>query len=160
VAENREVEPELRPWEPFDRDAVVEAARDPYVAEIERIGEPDEWIARKRANGGLAIVVDGAVAGGVDVAGRHPRVGELGYFVLERFRRRGIAGRAASLVVRRALTDEDYVRVQATVEPWSVASQRVLEHAGLRREGLLRSYIVYGGRVGDAYLYAAVRGDV
>jgi RimJ/RimL family protein N-acetyltransferase len=154
------VELELRPREPFDRDAVVEAARDPYVAELERIGEPDEWIAQKRACGGLAIVVDRAAAGGVGLAGRHPRVGELEYFVLERFRRRGIAGRAASLVVRRALTDEDYVRVQATVEPWNVTSQRVLEHAGLRREGPLRSYIVYGDRVGDAYLYPAVRGDV
>ena len=151
---------ELRPWQAGDRGAVVEAARDPYVAEIEKIGDPDEWIARKRENGGLAIVVDGMVAGGVDVAGRHPRVGELGYFVLERFRGRGVAGRAASLVARRALTQEDYVRVQATVEPWNVPSQRVLERAGLRREGLLRSFVVYGDRVGDAYLYAAVRGDV
>ena len=127
---------ELRPWLAGDRDAVVEAARDPYAAEIEKIGDPDEWIARKRENGGSAIVVDGTVAGGVDVAGRHPRV------------------------VRRALTEEDYVRVQATVEPWNVASQRVLERAGLRGEGLLRSFVVYGDRVGDAYLYAAVRGDV
>jgi [ribosomal protein S5]-alanine N-acetyltransferase len=151
---------ELRPWQADDRDAVVEAARDPYVAEIEKIGDPDEWIAHKRENGGLAIVVDGMVAGGVDVAARHPRVGELGYFVLERFRGRGVAGRAASLVVRRALTEEGYVRVQATVEPWNIASQRVLERAGLRREGRLRSFVVYGDRVGDAYLYAAVRGDV
>ena len=58
---------ELRPWQADDRGAVVEAARDPYVAEIERIGDPDEWIAHKRENG----------------------VGELGYFVLERFRGRG-----------------------------------------------------------------------
>jgi RimJ/RimL family protein N-acetyltransferase len=151
---------ELRPWEPVDRDAVAEAARDAYVAEIERIADPDEWIERKREQGGLAIVVDGEVAGGVDVAGRHPRVGELGYFVLQRFRGRGVASGAASLVVRRALTEEEYVRVQATVEPWNVASQRVLERAGLRREGHLRSFVVYGDRVADAYLYAAVRGDV
>ncbi len=80
--------------------------------------------------------------------------------MLERLRGRGIASAAATLAVRRALVDEDYVRVQATVEPWNVASQRVLERAGLRREGLLRSFIVYGDRVGDAYLYAAVRGDL
>ncbi len=150
----------LRPWEPGDRAAVEEAARDPYVAEIERIEGPREWLERKAARGGLAIVADGEVAGGVDVAGRHPRVGELGYFVLERLRRRGIATAAASLVVRRALNDEDYVRVQATVEPWNVASRRVLERAGLRHEGLMRSFVVYGDRVADAHFYAAVRGDV
>ncbi len=150
----------LRPWEPGDRAAVEEAARDPYVAEIERIADPREWLERKAARGGLAIVAAGEVAGGVDVAGRHPRVGELGYFVLERLRGRGIASAAASLLVRRALTEEGYVRVQATVEPWNVASQRVLERAGLRREGLMRSIVVYGDRVGDAFLYAAVRGDL
>jgi hypothetical protein len=102
---------ELRLREPSDRDAVLEAARDPYVAEVERIGDPDEWIARKQ-------------------------------------------------VVRRALTEDDDVRVQATVEPWNLASQRVLERAGLRREVLLRSFVVYGDRGEDACLYAAARGDV
>jgi ribosomal-protein-alanine N-acetyltransferase len=58
------------------------------------------------------------------------------------------------------LTEGLYVRVQATVEPWNVASVRVLEKAGLRREGLLRSHVIYGDRISDAYLYAAVRGDV
>jgi RimJ/RimL family protein N-acetyltransferase len=154
------MELELRAWEAVDRAVVEEAALDPYVAEIEHIGDPAEWLECKRRNGGLAIVAAGEVAGGVDLAGRHPRVGELGYFVLERLRGRGIASAAATLAVRRALVDEDYVRVQATVEPWNIASQRVLERAGLRREGLLRSFIVYGDRVGDAYLYAAVRGDV
>jgi ribosomal-protein-alanine N-acetyltransferase len=62
--------------------------------------------------------------------------------------------------VRWALTEGGYVRVQATVEPWNSPSIRVLEKAGLQREGLLRSYVLYGERVGDAYLYAAVQGDV
>ena len=43
---------------------------------------------------------------------------------------------------------------------WKATSIRVLEKTGLRREGLLRSFVVYGERVGDAYLYAAVRGDI
>jgi [ribosomal protein S5]-alanine N-acetyltransferase len=151
---------QLRPWQPLDRDAVVETARDPSVADFERLGDPDAWIAHRRAMGGLAIVVGGVVAGGVDVAGRHPRGGELGYVVLERFRGRGIAGHAVALVVRRALTEEEYVRVQATFEPWDTPSQRVLERAGLRRGGPLRSFIVYRDRVGDADLYTAGRGDL
>jgi hypothetical protein len=36
----------------------------------------------------------------------------------------------------------------------------VLESAGMRQEGLMRSYVIYADRVGDAYLYAAVRGDL
>lgn len=151
---------ELRPWRLEDLDAVAEAARDPYIREIEHIDDPAEWLEQALAKPKLAIVVAGETVGGIDIATRYPRSGNLGYFVVERARGRGIATRAVTLLVRWALTDADFVRVQATAETWNAASIRVLEKAGLRREGLLRSYVVYGDRVGDAYLYAAVRGDV
>jgi RimJ/RimL family protein N-acetyltransferase len=151
---------ELRPWRVEDLAAVTDAARDPYIREIEHMGDPAAWLERAVEHGKLAIVERGHVVGGVDVVSRFPRSGSLGYFVVERARGRGVATRAATLLVRWALTEADYVRVQATVEPRNIASIRVLEKAGLQREGLLRSYVVYGERIGDAYLYAAVRGDV
>jgi len=152
---------ELRPWRRDDLAAVTEAAGDPYTREIEHMDDPVAWLERTRERGEHAIVVGGGdVVGGVAVASRHPRMGSLGYFVVERARGRGAATRAASLLVRWALTEGGYVRVQATVEPWNSPSIRVLEKAGLQREGLLRSYVLYGERVGDAYLYAAVQGDV
>jgi len=151
---------ELRPWRADDVDTAAEAARDSYIREIEHIDDPAAWLEQAREKAELAIVVEGEAVGGIDVATRYPRLGSLGYFVVERARGRGVASRAATLLVRWALTDAEYVRVQATVEPWNVASIRVLERAGLRREGLLRSYVIYGDRVGDAYMYAAVRGDL
>ena len=151
---------ELRPWREDELDAVVEAARDPYTREIEHLEDPQAWLARTRERGEPAIVVGGEVVGGIAIGSWQPRRGSLGYFVLERFRERGFATRAAKLLVRWALTEGDFVRVAATVEPFNVASIRVLEHAGLRREGLMRAYVIYGERVGDAYLYAAVRGDL
>ena len=151
---------ELRPWRADDVDTAAEAARDSYIREIEHIDDPAAWLEQAREKAELAIVVEGEAVGGIDVATRYPRLGSLGYFVVERARGRGVASRAATLLVRWALTDGEYVRVQATVEPWNVASIRVLERAGLRREGLLRSYVIYGDRVGDAYMYAAVRGDL
>ncbi len=139
---------------------MVEAASDPYVKEIEHIDDASAWLERAQEGAALAISVEGDVVGGIALGSWQPRRGSLGYFVLERARRRGVAKRAATLLVRWALTEGDYVRVQATVEPWNVASIRILEHAGLRREGLLRSSVIYGDRVGDAYMYAAVRGDL
>jgi ribosomal-protein-alanine N-acetyltransferase len=151
---------ELRPWEGVDLGAIREAAADPYIAEIEHIENPAVWLKEAQQRDELAIAVDGEVVGGIGVGSWQPRRGQLGYFVVERCRGRGIASQAATLLVRWALTEGPYVRVQATVEPWNVASVRVLEKAGLRREGLLRSYVIYGERISDAYLYAAVRGDV
>ena len=164
VAHNREMQLrdgdlELRPWREDELDAVVEAARDPYTREIERIDDPREWLAHTREREDSAIVVGGQLVGGIAIGSWQARRASLGYFVLERFRRQGFATRAAKLIVRWALTDGGFIRVAAAVEPFNVASIRVLEHAGLRREGLMRSYVIYGERVGDAYLYAAVRGD-
>jgi RimJ/RimL family protein N-acetyltransferase len=164
VAHNREMQLhdgdlELRPWREDDLDAVVEAAEDPYTREIEHMDDPRAWLVTMRDRGEPAIVVGGQVVGGISIGSWQPGRGALGYFVLERFRGRGFATRAAQLIVRWALTDGGYIRVAAAVEPSNAASIRVLEHAGLRREGLMRSYVIYGDRVGDAYLYAAVRGD-
>jgi RimJ/RimL family protein N-acetyltransferase len=36
--------------------------------------------------------------------------------------------------------------VEALVEPPNAASRRTLESSGFRREGLLRSYVLLGGR--------------
>ena len=85
----------------------------------------------------------------------------LGYWVLERARRRGLASRAAGMLVRWALSDAGMERVEALVEPDNLASQRVLERAGLRREGHLRAYLDLppDGRRGDAYIYARLRDD-
>jgi [ribosomal protein S5]-alanine N-acetyltransferase len=51
-------------------------------------------------------------------------------------------------------------RVQATVEPWNAAAQRVLEQIGFQREGLLRDYLSYGGQRGDVYLYSLLASDL
>jgi [ribosomal protein S5]-alanine N-acetyltransferase len=51
-------------------------------------------------------------------------------------------------------------RVQAYCDPENGASARVLEKAGLVREGLLRRYIVtpnLGDEPRDVYVYALVR---
>ena len=151
---------ELRPWEAEDLALVREAAGDPYIAEIEHIHDPEAWLAEACDGKSLAIVAGGEAVGGIDVGAWHPKRGSLGYFVVERARGRGIATRAARLLLRWALTEGGYIRVQATVEPSNTPSIRVLEKIGMQREGLLRSHVIYGDRVGDAYLYAAVRGDV
>jgi [ribosomal protein S5]-alanine N-acetyltransferase len=85
----------------------------------------------------------------------------LGHWVLERARRRGLASCAAGMLVRWALADAVMERVEALVEPDNLASQRVLERAGLRREGHLRAYLDLppDGRRGDAYIYARLRTD-
>jgi ribosomal-protein-alanine N-acetyltransferase len=83
----------------------------------------------------------------------------IGYWIVESARGRGLASRAVALLARWALTDAGLARVEALVEPENVASQRVLESAGFRREGHLRSYLVFETRRADALIYSLLPSD-
>jgi len=52
---------------------------------------------------------------------------------------------------------KDIVRVQAHADVRNVASQKVLEKAGFRREGIIRKFKFIRGEWRDAYLYSILR---
>jgi len=93
---------------------------------------------------------------------RHaPGVAELGFWVIERKRNRGVAERASLLLGRWALSaDTGIARLEATVEPWNTASVRVLEKVGFAREGVLRSYASWRGARNDVLLYSLIPTDL
>ena len=66
---------------------------------------------------------------------------------------------ALQLVVRFAFDTLRLHRVEAACIPDNARSIRVLEKAGFRREGLLRSYLRINGVWQDHYLYALISGD-
>jgi RimJ/RimL family protein N-acetyltransferase len=85
----------------------------------------------------------------------------VGYWVLDRVRRRGLATAAVRLLTRWAIAEPGLRRIEALVEPGNRASLRVLERCSFRREGLLRDYLDLGdgGRRADAYVYSLIPGD-
>ena len=86
----------------------------------------------------------------------------IGYWVLARARRRGLATSAVRLLTRWAIAEAGLRRIEALVEPANRASLRVLERASFRREGLLRDFLdlADGGRREDAYVYSLIPGDL
>ncbi len=87
-----------------------------------------------------------------------PGVAGLGYWLIPSARGRGLATRAARLVLSWALNLAGIVRVEAWVEPDNLASQRVLTAAAFEQEGVLRSFLAFPGRRADAVVFSAVRG--
>lgn len=92
---------------------------------------------------------------------RHPPgTAEPGAWVIAAERNRGIAERATRLLCSWALqTPTGIERIQATVEPWNDASQRLLEKVGFVREGLLRSYASWRGNRQDVFVYSLLLTD-
>ena len=104
----------------------------------------------------------GKLAGGITLGNiRHgvAQSGHIGYWIGERFGNRGLMTEAVKLVSRFAFDTLRLHRIEAACIPENARSIRVLEKAGFRREGLLRSYLRINGIWQDHYLYARIADD-
>lgn len=85
---------------------------------------------------------------------------DFGYVLNRTYWRQGLATEASRAIVTWASGLAPVYRVWATCDSENGASARVLEKAGLSREGLLRRWAVrpnIGGEPRDALIYARVR---
>jgi ribosomal-protein-alanine N-acetyltransferase len=117
---------------------------------------------------GLAIAFfiferdNGKLAGGITLGSiRHgvSQSAHIGYWIGERYAGRGLMTEAVNLLVRFAFDTLRLHRIEAACIPGNARSIRVLEKAGFRREGLLRSYLRINGFWQDHYLYARLVDD-
>lgn len=109
-----------------------------------------------------AIVLDGTVVGGVNLR-RSPehRLAELGYALARAVWGRGLATEAARAVIRAAFeADSELNRIRAVADPRNVASVRVLEKAGMTREGILRQNRMFRGELMDEAWYGILREEL
>jgi RimJ/RimL family protein N-acetyltransferase len=164
----------LRRWAESDLGCVEEASRDPEIPQGTTVpasftvAEGLAWIERQwgRADNGEGLSQAIADAGSGEALGaivlmhrRQPGTAEIGYWLIERARGRRLATRAVALLAPWALTHAGLERIEALVEPDNVASRRVLESVGFRREGRLRSYLVFETRRADALIYSLLPSD-
>jgi RimJ/RimL family protein N-acetyltransferase len=87
---------------------------------------------------------------------------DLGYVLGRRWWGRGFMTEAARTVVDYALSEREVFRVWAVCDVDNLASARVLEKAGMRREGILRRWASHpnvSDEPRDCFCYARVKGD-
>jgi RimJ/RimL family protein N-acetyltransferase len=158
-----------------DIDVIAPAFRDPEVGGEAGLPPVDaaalramlrEQLPYMRERGLLAPYViedteSGRILGGANLRLFDPMrdTVELGYWLFVDARGRGVATRAV-----RALVEDSHsrgiVRVEAHVRLGNIASERVLERAGFRREGVKRRLLRHGSTRVDATLFAIVAPDV
>ena len=99
---------------------------------------------------------DGSKIGGIS----HFPVGELleiGYTIIPSERNKGYCTEAVKIIVDYLFLSKDIVRIQAGTNPKNVASQRVLEKVGFKKEGLVRKSVFVRGKWEDGFLYSILR---
>jgi RimJ/RimL family protein N-acetyltransferase len=85
--------------------------------------------------------------------------GEIGYMVAPAARGRGTSVRAINLLTRWAFDELGLERLELRIDVANVASERVAERAGYRRDGVLRSVHFKEGLRSDTGVWSRLRTD-
>ncbi len=152
----------LQKPQPADEDALLAIWTDPAYAFFALSGPatradvhqwlagPTRWVAL------LGDDVVGMVQLEVDAA---ERTAALGYGLARQYRGLGLATEAARAVVDVGFGPLGLARIWARADPHNLASVRVLEKLGMRREGLLRQHVVRRGERVDRVYYGLLRAE-
>jgi ribosomal-protein-serine acetyltransferase len=145
--------PELRAWMWWADQATAQSTEE-FAEETElqrRAGMSYQFVIRDHAG------VSGA--GGVEIHGAERRIGEVGYWIRTDRTGRGYATEAVEAVVDFAFARVGLYRLELRAGVENVASQRVAEKAGFRREGVLRQGCAHGRAGYDCYLFGLLATD-
>jgi RimJ/RimL family protein N-acetyltransferase len=89
----------------------------------------------------------------------HPagKLMEIGYSLIPTERGKGYCTGAVKILVDYLFLSGDLVRIQACTDARNLASQKVLENAGFKKEGTMRKYLFIRGQPRDACLFSILR---
>jgi RimJ/RimL family protein N-acetyltransferase len=160
----------LRPWREEDAEAVYEACQDAelqfWLPAIPRPYTREHALAYVRDELELgphqyAIEVDGVAVGSIGMHVNRNRTAHIGYWCAAEARGRGVVTCALRLLTRYAFEELDAQRAELITDPDNVASQRVAEKVGYRREGVLRSHLDHpDGRRRDSVMFSLLPGEL
>jgi RimJ/RimL family protein N-acetyltransferase len=145
----------LRPWRLEDVPAVTAACQDaeirrwlafvpqPYTEEDARFYIQDCLDAGEdRTPFAITDAETGEVIGSIEMRINRMLTGHIGYWLAAQARGRGLTAEALLALSHWGFDELGLGRVELVTDPDNIASQRVAEKAGFRREGILRSIIV------------------
>jgi RimJ/RimL family protein N-acetyltransferase len=165
----------LRPWGMGDVEALVRVGDDhdiwlnlrdrfphPFTTPAAQLWLADQAPTKSDPPMSFAIEWRGGLVGGARLKRRedaHQICADLTFWLGREYWGQGIALSAVRAATDYAFDELGLERVQAFVYDWNPTAAHVLESGGFKLEGRLRSYVKKDDRLGDALLYARLRGE-
>lgn len=165
----------IREWRQSDAKSLAEVLSNPGILENLRDGIPYpytecdalEYInamisADKASTFAFAVCVDDVAVGSVSAFRRdniHCRTAELGYYLDERYWKKGIMTEAVCLICKKIFSETDILRIFAEPFEFNIGSRRVLEKAGFSFEGTLKNNAFKNGKVLNMVVYALTKDE-
>ncbi|OVA16456.1 GNAT domain [Macleaya cordata] len=151
----------IRPFELSDVDDFMVCGWETYTSKEDALNYmkdciiSDPWCK--------AICVKNRPIGTISVVpnrGKNRCRGEVSYVLASEHRGKGIATLAVKMVLDSIFKDWPHLeRLEGLVDAENLGSQRVLEKAGFKKEGVLRKYYIYEGRTRDMVMYSFLSTD-
>ena len=88
------------------------------------------------------------------------KAGNLGYWIKTDVTGKGFASAAAKLCARFGFIDLELNRIEIVSAKDNVASQKVAEKTGAKKECLARKRLIVGNKVHDAFVYSLTKKDI
>jgi RimJ/RimL family protein N-acetyltransferase len=107
----------------------------------------------------MQLSEEGALIGMIEARMQGTTV-DIGYVLAKKFWGQGYMSEAAIAIVEWALSLDEIYRVSATCDISNIGSARVMEKAGMQREGTLHRYMIHphlSPEPRDVYIYAKVK---
>ncbi len=120
----------------------------------------DLWAQGKDFIFAIVLLEENILIGCISLTVNHQHGrGELGYWIGTDYWGQGYATEAAQAIIQFGLFGLGLNRIFASHLLFNPASGKVMEKAGLRREGILRQHIFKGGKFHDSVIYGILRGE-
>ncbi len=158
----------LRPFTLDDLDSLVKYANNPKIAAnmTDQFPHPytretgEKFIAMAISHDPIrirAIEVNGGACGGIGIhpgEDVHRKNAEMGYWLAEPFWGKGIITEAIKQAIEYGFKTFDISRIFARPYGFNLASQRVLEKAGFKKEAVLKNTLFKNGEYTDEVIYS------
>jgi ribosomal-protein-alanine N-acetyltransferase len=149
----------LVPWEPtWPSDDLTRSA---FRRRLKRYAED------QRSDAAYAFLIfrsdDNAMVGGLTLANIRRGVaqaGSIGYWIGAPFAKKGYMSAAVRALVPYSFTALRLHRLEAACIPNNIASIRLLEKTGFKREGYARGYLCINGVWQDHLLYGRIKDEI
>lgn len=161
----------LRPWTLDDLDILVRYANNKKIADNLTDAFPHPYtredgmayinnFGNEHPARVFAIEVDGIASGSIGIFPQsdvHRKNAEMGYWLAEDYWGRGITTEAAKRTIEYGFKTFDISRIYARPYSTNLASQRVLEKAGMKLEGRFEKALFKNGQFLDELIYSILK---
>ena len=81
---------------------------------------------------------------------------EIGYFIGEKYWNKGIATKAVNLITEFGFKELELIRIHTGIFEFNMASVRVLEKCGFKKEGVFQKAIYKNSKICDEHRYSKI----